>query len=108
MFARMNNPSQSRSKGNPPAELMRNTRQDPLPKNVRNFLSDKISKNIREGKPRDQAIAISFSQTRKKFPDQAKRLTLPSNPHTGNRFRGFLIGLVGLAITLRILRELRR
>ena len=80
-----------------------------LPPNVRDFLSDKISKNIKEGKPRDQAIAIAFSQTRKKFPSQAERLRLPrSSPIDPTRLRSLLISLVGLAITLRILRELRK
>lgn len=30
------------------------------------FLTKKISKNILEGRPRSQAVAISFSQARKK------------------------------------------
>lgn len=98
----------SRNTGTPPSQLMK--KNQPLPKNVRDFLSDKISKNIREGKPRDQAVAIAFSQTRKKFPEQSERLKLPTrSPQIDDKkFRSFLIGLVGLAITIRILRELRK
>ena len=33
----------------------------------RKFLVKKIKRNIKEGKPQKQAVAIAFSQTRKKF-----------------------------------------
>ncbi len=120
----------SRNTGSPPRELserqkqeiprerllartegakLREARRQPLPPNVRNFLSSKISKNIKEGKPRDQAIAIAFSQTRKKFPEQSARLKLPtSSSHIDQpRLRSLLISLLGLAIALRVLREIR-
>ncbi len=108
MFAKMNNPSDKRVSNQPPKQLMR-SRTQPLPPDVRMFLSDKISKNIREGKPRDQAVAIAFSQTRKKFPSQASRLTLPrSSSHIDQRrLRSLLFTLLGAAIAIRILREIR-
>jgi len=109
MFMRMNNPNQRRSSHKPPPKIIRTSHNTPLPPNVSNFLSKKISENIKEGKPRNQAIAIAFSQTRKKFPEQSRRLTLPRNsPIDATRLRSFLISLVGLAITIRILRELRK
>ncbi len=45
----------------------RDSRSDTRPKivNCDLFLRNKIRKNIREGKPRSQAIAIAFSQARK-------------------------------------------
>jgi len=50
------------------------TRKKRMPKKIRTFIARKISKNVKEGKPKSQAIAIAFSQARKKFPKQRAKL----------------------------------
>ena len=44
-----------------------NPLRSPLTPQMQGFISKKISKNIKEGKPPKQATAIAFSQARKKF-----------------------------------------
>lgn len=75
------------------------------------ILANKISKNIREGKPQKQAIAIGFSQARKKgcpFPKQSKNPKKKSMNIDQNKLFRTLIPLVGLVVALRILRGIRR
>ena len=67
------------------------------------FISKEIRRQRKEGKPQKQSIAIAFSKARKKFGD--KGLTLKrSNPSNRNT-RRVLGSLIGLALTLAILRE---
>ncbi len=104
--------SNRRGSNQPPQELM--SRQKPkLPQDVRDFISDEISRQRKEGRPQGQSIAIAFSKARKKFPRQAKKLELMrrsgqmSGHTTAARTRNLLVSIFGLAIALRILREFR-
>lgn len=74
---------------------------------MKEFLAKKIRKNIREGKQPKQAIAISFSQARKKFKDS--RLIPKSNPHLklDKRTRNLLFLIFGTAAALSIIRQIR-
>ncbi len=74
----------------------------------RMFIASKIRKNIKEGKPRKQAIAIAFSQARKKF--GSSRIPSISNQKTDKidkRTERLLIRLLGLALALEIIRTVR-
>ncbi len=74
---------------------------------MKRFLASKIRKNIREGKPARQAIAIAFSQARKKFGNS--RLIPKTNPHLAldNRTRRLLFLIFGTAIALSLIRQIR-
>lgn len=79
-----------------------------LTKTEREFISRKIRKNIKEGKPRKQAIAIGFSQARAKF--GINRIPEIKNQKTDTidkRTRNLLVTLLGLSIALSILRSSR-
>lgn len=95
MFAKMNK-SRTRSKLTP---------------EMQTFLSRKIRKNIKEGRKPKQAVAIAFSQARKKF-GNARLRSMPNNPRDDNksqrRIRNLLVTLFGVAIALQILRRARK
>ncbi len=79
-----------------------------LTKTERKFISIKIRKNIKEGKPIKQAIAIGFSQAREKF--GKSRIPEIKNQKTDTvdkRTRNLLVTLLGLSIALSILRSSR-
>lgn len=102
MFAKMNNPSRS----NVTPSMSRNVPM--LKSSERNFLEFKIRKNIKEGKPRKQAIAIAFSQARKKF--GTSRIPEVKNRRTDvidKRTRRLLLLIFGTAVALSILRQAR-
>ena len=86
--------------------------QPKLSPDKRQFVSDAISKEIRAGKPRKQAIAIGFSKARAKFGNSGLQVTRTiKNRRTDNvdkRTRSLLFTLLGVAIALRILREVRK
>jgi len=100
------------SRGNPrtnitPRVMKRTTPK--LRKTEREFIADKIRKNIREGKPRKQAIAIGFSQARAKF--GKSRIPELKNQKTNfidKRTRRLLVLLLGTALFLQILRQTRQ
>lgn len=83
-----------------------------LSKEKREFISKQISKEIRAGKPSKQAIAISFSKARSRFGNSGLELTksVKNNPtnNIDKRTRNLLFLLLGTAIALRVLRELRK
>lgn len=83
----------------------------PISMKQKEFLAKKIRQNLREGRPMKQAIAIAFSQARKKFPRQ-KRFVLKGNPNgkglTTKRITNLLVLLFGTAVALSILRRIRR
>lgn len=80
-----------------------------LPLAQREFIADKIRKNISEGKPQKQAIAIAFSQARKRF-GNSRLLPKLGNPNgiTPKRTRNLLILILGTAIALRLFRDITR
>jgi hypothetical protein len=45
-----------------------------LPRSVQLFISDKIAELVNEGYPQKQAVAIAYSEARKKHPSLKKRL----------------------------------
>jgi len=78
----------------------------------REFIAKEIRRGIKEGRPQQQSIAIAFSKARKKFKD--KRFLPRMTSHKGNpngifpkRTRNLLITLLGVAIALRLFRQLR-
>ena len=82
-----------------------------LPTKVSDFIGKEISRQRKEGRPQAQSIAIALSKARKKFPRQARRLTLMGNPNgklSQKRIRNLLVTLFGLAIALQILRRIRK
>lgn len=82
-----------------------------LSKEKREFVASKIIKNIKEGKPTKQAIAIGFSQARKKFGNSGLELTKGfKNQRTDfidKKTRNLLIFLIGVSLALSILRRAR-
>lgn len=78
----------------------------------REFVGRAISKEIRAGKPRKQAIAIGFSVARKRFGNSGLQATKTiKNRKTDNvdkRTRSLLFTLLGTAIALRILRQITK
>ncbi len=74
---------------------------------MKKFLATKIRKNIKEGKPPRQAVAIAFSQARKKFGNS--KLIPKTNPHLrlDNRTRNLLFLIFGTAIALSLIRQIR-
>ena len=83
-----------------------------LTKQVSGFVAKKIRKNIKEGKPLKQSIAIAFSQARKRFPKQKKSLEkIVSNPNgklTTKKIINLLVFLFGVSVALSILRRARK
>lgn len=80
-----------------------------LTKTEREFIGKKIRKNIREGKPRKQAIAIGFSQARTKFGKaRIPELKNQKTDFLDKRTRNLLITLLGFSIALSILRSARK
>lgn len=103
------------SRGNPRGNInpaIMNRMKPRLTPAVRDFVSKKIKKNIKEGKPVKQSIAIAFSQARKKFPKQKKSLTrIVGNPNsklTPKRIVNLLVFLFGVSLALQILRSARK
>ena len=73
----------------------------------RQFLANKIRKNIREGKPRKQAIAIAFSQARRKFgSDKIPPLSNQRTNTIDDRTRRLLVFLIGASLAISILRRI--
>ncbi len=101
------------SRGNPRGGVMptMTRRTSKLPSKVGDFIGKEISRQRKEGRPQAQSIAIAFSKARKKFPRQAKRLTLMGNPSrdklTPRRISNLLVLLFGTAVALSILRRIR-
>ena len=86
--------------------------QPKLTPSMKKFLATKIRKNIREGKPPKQAVAIAFSQARKKFGD-VKALKQSNNPNGrkdffDNRTRRLIFLIFGTAVALSLLRQIRQ
>lgn len=86
--------------------------QPKLTPSMKKFLATKIRKNLREGKPPKRAVAIAFSQARKKFGD-VKALKQTGNPN-GNpngfdkRTRNLIFLIFGTAVALSLLRQIRQ
>lgn len=79
-----------------------------LTKTEREFIAGKIRKNIKEGKPNKQAIAIAFSQARKKF--GSRKIPEIKNQRTNvidKRTRRLLITLIGLSLFLSLFRKIK-
>ncbi len=49
-------------------------RRRKIPKHIASFISNKIEELMKEGYPRKQAIAIAYSEARKKHPTLKKKL----------------------------------
>ena len=80
-----------------------------LTKTEREFIGKKIRKNIKEGKPRKQAIAIGFSQARAKFGKaRIPKLENQKTDFLDKRTRNLLITFLGFNISLSILRSARK
>ncbi|HEC38849.1 MAG TPA: hypothetical protein ENI29_11485, partial [bacterium] len=77
-----------------------------LPKNQRDFISDEISRQRKEGKPQDQAIAIAFSKARKEFGNKGL-IPKVSNPN-GKKTERLLRTLLGVAVALAIIRSFKK
>ncbi len=77
---------------------------------MRKFLASKIRKNIKEGRPPKQAVAIAFSQARKKF-GNSRLIPKLNNPNgkknIDDRTRRLLFLIFGTAIALSLLRQIR-
>ncbi len=83
-------------------------RASKLSPTMKRFLASKIRKNIREGKPAKQSVAIAFSQARKKFGNS--RLIPKTNPDLklDNRTRRLLFLIFGTAIALSLIKQIRQ
>lgn len=93
------------TKSNINPQIMKSTPK--LPKNIRDFIGDKISLLSREGKPQNVAIGRAFSEARKKFgKDKVPKLDSRTN-QISPRTRRLLFTILGVAIALRLLREFR-
>lgn len=115
------NPNRSKSMDKPMVvnqpQTIRNVKrsvnvQPRLSKEKRDFISDQIRKEIKAGKPNKQAIAIAFSKARSKFGNSGLEVTKSvANAPTDTvdkRTRNILFLLLGTAIALRVLKELRK
>ncbi len=98
-------------KRSPRTPLIMGRRAGPsrLKPSEKKFLADKIRKNIREGKPRKQAIAIAFSQARKKFgKERIPEIKNQKTDKIDSRTRRLLFLIFGTAIALSLLRQIRK
>lgn len=88
--------------------IMKTKQPSRLTPEMKKFLQTKIRKNIKEGKPPRQAVAIAFNQARKKFPKSSK-LIPKTNPHLAldQRTRRLLFLVFGTVVALSLLRQLR-
>lgn len=69
------------------------------------FLAMKIRKNIKEGKPAKQAVAIAFNQARTKFPGVGIPAMKNQKTNTlGKKTVRLIVGLLGISVALSILR----
>ncbi len=88
------------------SEQSNNNQPTRLPKNQRDFISDEISRQRREGKPQDQAIAIAFSKARKEFGNKGL-IPKVSNPN-GKETERLLRTLLGVAVALAIIKSFKK
>ena len=120
MFAKMGNPNNrginsNQRVMNPDNNIktsrrvvVRSSNQPTLRRSERQFISDEISRQRREGKPQRQSIAIAFSKARKKFGENRIPAFPTGSSHITEKTRRLLFTLLGAAIAIRILREFSR
>ncbi len=88
------------------SEQSNNNQPTRLPKNQRDFISKEISRQRKEGKPQNQAIAIAFSKARKEFGNKGL-IPKVSNPN-GKKTERLLRTLLGVAVALAIIRSFKK
>ena len=97
MFARLNNRTQ-------PKGIIRTRKTLTTPE--RTFIADEINKNAKAGKSQKQSVVQAFAKARQRF---GSKIPVIKNPpkNLDQKTRSLLFTLLGVAITLKILRTLR-